>query len=124
MSGFATVASVISAAAAVAGVFSGNQQAKAQEKAQKAALAQQERAMQLQSQQAQQSASQMQKQLKMQEESLNAANQKNASSTNILAQIADQANAGQAGTMLTGPQGLDMSQQRQTLGGGSTLLGG
>lgn len=71
-------------------------------------------------------AADQQKQLAKEQESaadqqLNAANQKKPDTSAILSAIQQQGKGGVSGTMLTGPQGIDLSQLQL---GKNTLLGG
>lgn len=98
------VTAAIAAVASVAGtVYNGNQQKQqakgANYQAQQAALKQQKQA----------------------EQDLNAANKKRPDTMALLDKATQQGRAGQSGTMLTGPQGIDPSML--TLGK-NTLLGG
>lgn len=84
-------------------VYSGQQQAKAQEKAQNQAT-QQAKSQEIAADQA-----------------FNAANKKKPDVANIMAQAQQDAQGGVGSTMLTGPQGVDASALKL---GKSTLLGG
>lgn len=60
-------------------------------------------------------------QAKAADQQMNAANQKKPDTSAILSAIQQQGKGGVSGTMLTGPQGIDLSQLNL---GKSTLLGG
>lgn len=100
MSYFMVAAAVISAGTAV---YSADQQRKSAHAA-----------MDQQRQQADKAA-------KEADQQMNAANQKKPDTSAILAAIQQQGKGGVSGTMLTGPQGIDLSQLQL---GKSTLLGG
>lgn len=122
------------AASAAATVYMSNKQERAQRRAQEQAQQQaQQQANQAkteserltqeyqkQTQAYQQQAKLMQQQLLDSQQSFNRANQKQPSTQRALSAVGSAARAGQSGTMLTGPQGVN--QSALTLGK-STLLG-
>ena len=113
MSGAITATTVLAATAVAAttySIYAGEQQAKRQDQA----LGQQREAQN-------QAVASAEKQQKMAEEKVNRANQKQPDAGAILSAAGQAAKGGAAGTMLTGPMGVNQADLNL---GKSTLLGG
>lgn len=109
MSGAVVAASIVAAATIGSTIYSSEQQKKSQEKA----LEQQKKAQT-------EAKTAAEVQAKSSEQAINAANKKSPDISSIMSEATQDAKGGAAGTMLTGPQGIDPNQLSL---GKSTLLG-